>query len=529
MPDQTRNKLITEKKQILMKIKIFLGFNLIVILYFVCFDSYFVQNNLFKVSDTNELQNQTTKPIQIENPVNARVNYHWILNKHLLQYSAYLIKKSKNEFRMEVFLFEFENWEQLLYCFIFSFQNQTISNTTAQRIISINLHLRKVICEFKNLTLQTKLYGVIFPNENVDGDTLYHELVVIDSTKPKIKSVGHCVHALYWLKTIESNITKQLEYWLQIQKKIGISEIRLYIYRENGTVLDYLKKKYKNYAIFVDFVDFDKFCGSYSNGTKFEKCMNAYKKILLHGGYMERVNTNDCYLNFKYKYEMVTNYDFDELIFPRSHNLYENRSLDCKLQSYCQYSDRAYNIYEYAVKMFNLMDNKTTACLMFINVAFLKIDSYLDNFMNGLVNVTAPTNVYYTDEVGKGIKIAIQSLEQAEKLRQYAVLYENLRCLSRQKKIDLLVFDRLFAFSASTSLGKSIVNTDFVETINQHSSDVMVDGTDKKELPIGLGYSSHLREYYKGYYLNRFRFVDDIFIDIEYYLFLLRTFEITKC
>lgn len=33
----------------------------------------------------------------------------------------------------------------------------------------------------------------------------------------------------------------------------------------------------------------------------------------------ESVATNDCYASFKYDYEFVTNYDFDELILPRKY------------------------------------------------------------------------------------------------------------------------------------------------------------------------------------------------------------------
>ena len=338
------------------------------------------------------------------------------------------------------------------------------------------------------------------------------------------------MHTLYWLGDLNSNKTKKLEYWFHIQKNIGISEIRLYIYQENGTVIDYLRNKYRGFATFLDFVGFDKFCGIYrENSTLFQSCKSAHDKILLHGGYMERVNTNDCFLNFKYKYEMVTNYDFDEIIFPRSNNQDKYVSFDCEAK-YCQYFNQTYNLYEYAVKMFNMMGYETTACLMFTNVAFIRSDIYLDNFMKQLgTNITIPTNVFYRDEEGKVLKISLRTSDDIKKVNYLASLYENIKCLSKNKRVNLLEFDRIFAFSAASNYGKSILNTNLVETVNQHSSDEMVPGTGKKELPLSHGYSSHLRHNYKAFYLSINRGVDKIFLDIDYYLFLMKSFEIIKC
>ena len=42
------------------------------------------------------------------------------------------------------------------------------------------------------------------------------------------------------------------------------------------------------------------------------------------------INTNDCYMKFRHEYEYVTNYDIDEIIFPRLHSTNSFEIIDKK-------------------------------------------------------------------------------------------------------------------------------------------------------------------------------------------------------
>ena len=66
-----------------------------------------------------------------------------------------------------------------------------------------------------------------------------------------------------------------------------------------------------------------------------------------------------------------------------------------------------------------------------------------------------------------------------------------------------------------------ILMTNLVETINQHSSDEMSYGTEKRELPIEYGYSSHFATNYNRFYQDKEYNVSHIHVDIEYYNFLI--------
>ena len=72
---------------------------------------------------------------------------------------------------------------------------------------------------------------------------------------------------------------------------------------------------------------------------------------------------------------MVTNYDIDEIIFPRLVILNKTKNYEmigCN-KSTCKYREK-YNLYHYAVRLFG-KTNKT-ACLMFRNGTFFITDRY---------------------------------------------------------------------------------------------------------------------------------------------------------
>jgi hypothetical protein len=228
---------------------------------------------------------------------------------------------------------------------------------------------------------------------------------------------------------------------------------------------------------------------------------------------------------------MVTNYDIDEIIFPRlallNETIHNYEDSVCN-KSICKYK-RKYNLYDYAVRLFDLFGkNNKTACLMFRNVAFIITDGFLDNFMNTFSN--SSNWFFYKDEVNKGIRIFANKTDEFIRLKQLSKLYNDSNCL-RNKHITndtFFDFDRVFAFLSNSRLGKSVLKTSLVETINQHSAD-LTSGYFKKDIPFVNGYVSHFRDYYRGFYLDRNYTINDIHVDIEYYLFLLNNFKNYAC
>ena len=197
-------------------------------------------------------------------------------------------------------------------------------------------------------------------------------------------------------------------------------------------------------------------------------------------------------------------------------------------KSTCKYREK-YNLYDYAVRLFDLFGkNNKTACLKFRNVAFIITDRYLDKFLN---TFTSSKNwLFYKDEVNKGIRILVNKTDDFLRLNHLSKLYNESRCLQNKYISNDTFFDfnRIFAFLSNSRLGKSILKTSAVETINQHSAD-LTPGYIRKDIPMVNGYVSHFRDYYKGFYLDRNYSINDIHIDIEYYLFLLNNFNNYAC
>ena len=164
---------------------------------------------------------------------------------------------------------------------------------------------------------------------------------------------------------------------------------------------------------------------------------------------------------------------------------------------------------------------------MFKHVAFVHFDQYLETFMSSLNTISLlPQYFYYKDETRKGIGIKIRNNGDQNRIKLISNLYNKINCLKNISKSNLSIdFDRIFAFLSDGRNGKSILRTSFVETINQHNCDEMSPGYRKIELPIKYGYSSHFRDYYKGFYLDRDYSINHVHVDIEYYLFFLSIFN----
>ena len=97
---------------------------------------------------------------------------------------------------------------------------------------------------------------------------------------------------------------------------------------------------------------------------------------------------NDCYLNYKYEYELLTNYDIDEIIFPRFNfmdNLKKFELFDCagEIQNF----KLKYNLYNYGINLLNIFGRVNIACLMFKHVGLLQNGPELELFIKGINKV----------------------------------------------------------------------------------------------------------------------------------------------
>lgn len=132
-----------------------------------------------------------------------------------------------------------------------------------------------------------------------------------------------------------------------------------------------------------------------------ETCANVHE-IFFDDSIFGRVNSleklcdNDCFLTFKYTHEFVTNYDFDEVIFPRKYTTNDLSFFDaptsqdtfnCTLVR-SNFDTNDYSLYSYVQKLKNKY-GQNVGCFQFEHVLFV------DNFDRGWIDNILKTVIHY--------------------------------------------------------------------------------------------------------------------------------------
>ena len=231
------------------------------IINFTLYDEFysFLSNSMNIIGTKNDLKQ---KDIKI-NHVNE-----WIINGNITQYSSYILTEEgffKNYYYIEAFVIltrELEskniNLLEYLKCFYKTDKGNILkSNATYLKKISfMNVKgfpkkLHRINCKGIQIN-NTSFVTVAIISENEFGKDKIPE-DYIEFQEPRVKKidkedslrngVAHCVHLL---RNVEGSRSKRLFDWIEMQKRIGISEISLYTYNVSNEVVDRLNKKYSN-------------------------------------------------------------------------------------------------------------------------------------------------------------------------------------------------------------------------------------------------------------------------------------------
>jgi hypothetical protein len=354
------------------------------------------------------------------------------------------------------------------------------------------------------------------------------------------KGIGHCVHLI---RDLNQNRSKRLLNWTKMQKKIGIKEIRLYIFNVTGDVVSSIRENNSNDFIKIIYhhTKFEDVCkkeikrlNSNPSSIFFRKqhmiCENAFKIYFNFNDEMisnahERINTNDCFFNYKYEYEYVSNYDFDEIILPRNMNNMEKLTCNNSLSTFQNIN---YNIYDYVDKLFSSYGKFITSCLSFENVIFFPNNHHLDVFLEDLKNNQKYPNSISYKWNGLNHKTINYLMNSNDDLKYSKNLFYNsylYKCLQNhyQNLFKELIEDNwnnAIASVVNSRSGKSIFNTDNTEAVNQHFSSNSRYSIIRK-VPLNLGFTGHFREDISGFIDNQIYPINFFIVDIEYYLFLI--------
>ena len=220
-----------------------------------------LNTNLIEVEKNNILSVQTEEKINKEEEIlrlnifkkpmtfdklRSKSNGQWIVNKHVLQYSAYAIFKG-NSIKIESLVFLNLRNNGYLKCVVTDSKFQILTRLTVIKNLQILPPVHKITCEWPNSTFNLGndiMVGIIIENDFDFNLTLndyknnemlsfeaiqFHLAKKFNADKPKKQSIAHCVHMFYGVDDIKSNSMLKFSNWVELQRNIGIDRIRIYV------------------------------------------------------------------------------------------------------------------------------------------------------------------------------------------------------------------------------------------------------------------------------------------------------------
>lgn len=546
-------------------------------------------------------------------------NNNMIVNNNLVQYSAYLTIISNDTIRIESIILSLTpdqvNTDNLKCLFKYFNQIKIVPVKVMYGCDTYSHIFWKVSCEYqfdKNNTSEFKImnfakqtYIAIILSNNYDFDanktidetiasnklTLsyinYHKPMLIDARIPKKQAAAHCLQMGYDLDI--ENRTINLFEWLKIQKALGVEQIKMYVFRMKNrellnNLLDMVEKRMKrrDYIIFVHHeVNFEGLCArqiadlNRNNSSNFhkylhDKCFQVYERLFrvmdVNGLFSahEKITSNDCYMSLRYQYQIMANYDFDEVIFGHLNKFHdvENDNLTDQLNDkLCIHSNKKddrgvckvnfdikFNLYDFAWKLFNEVGVKKVGVLRFLHapVFYNDLQVNIHAFINEIeeillkyttqnqTNVQHSVKLYGTQNKDRVVTYTFEFPTHLDYIKKLIRNYKIIRCLenidinSNQKTINDYLknhFNRYVICFMPVRLGKSLLNTDYVEIINPHNADNFNQGDIISfDVPFELGYATHFREIMYGFMNQEHYDITQIRIEPLYYFNLVKSF-----
>lgn len=246
----------------------------------------------------------------------------------------------------------------------------------------------------------------------------------------------------------------------------------------------------------------------------------------------ENVATNDCYASFKYTHEFVTNYDFDELIFPR--RIIPTRNIsNISQQLSCPTTTKSiYSLYNYITDLIRQVDDNNSKKISFLSFEhMLFFDHIPESFLTQLDNAirgdeTKLLKFVYKESSELNGTFEFNSDLDMDYAKMVMKSKSMVKCLNKTISNLALKFNRVEAIWLNRRKGKSVFNTKYVELINQHYAQQINEDAIKLNVPVDLGFVNHYREKINSpFFRFKYQFNEHFKVDIESYYFLASIFS----
>ena len=400
-------------------------------------------------------------------------------------------------------------------------------------------------------------------NQNKYLLTFQDPFIISESSTQKTKNeIVNCMHMLRINSNYKINL---LLNWIDIQYNFGYRKLIFYVYQVDEYYLNILSnygiQKYnEKYLIEIqDYnINYDVICKWYIKNYNtyphlfkdlYLNCLEMYnlhfnfttsnilqRKELF--GIQERLCTNDCLLKNRYKYELISNLDFDEFIFPRLNSTNNNYDLISQYNDVdkCNNvsSSYKYNIYEYAKRLIKKYEDKNKqeqnieriSSLHFMNIVFFRnntqlIENIKTNMAKNVINFTH----YENDDRYVNFWTNDQLITN-NTIKYLTKLFPLIDCINRTNslfQINQTIFDYKwinFIGGKYRNAGKSIHIGKRVSAISQHYTISSITGYFRYDVSIDDGYVNHMRRSYPRLEQKNSIDVNFLRFDFEYYSYI---------
>jgi hypothetical protein len=401
-----------------------------------------------------------------------------MVNNNVMQYSSYILRKKINgsntlSIRTSLILdskrLSGDVFNNSTYtCLLKSIRNGKIIEIPATHVITlVHRTPKKVYCSLNNdldIEIEHILVAIIragdfsetinTKNWTVDKNILPYYMInfqnpkIVDVPEKKIKSVAMCTQFCYQLPP-------SIVEWVKIHEILKVSQIVLYDSTIDNSLTNLINRNNLNHIVEVrsyylnetetcdikkidgskdteELLSFEKMCKDFVNRIKFVKSL--FHTRLIH----DDTSANDCYSTEGEKYEFITVYDLDEIVFPRKSDKNEiNLSCNKNNDTCSQNSSIPFSLYDYCidiVKNHFSHDIIHLQSIFFDSALYLPVDTKIRNLIIDLKNVsksenvTFPINVYVSHGVNQKHPFEINK-EDLDFIKNLVNEYETAECL----------------------------------------------------------------------------------------------------
>ena len=514
---------------------------------------------ILKDNTNNEKQKQNSKK---EMNISREIildEQEWLIQFKVLQKTAIFVVEMDNSITIETLMFLTETNRSYTNSYVES-SLRCICNINGELLFLDQIEYRYIDSDEFLWRLKFKLpnaYNKTYTNATIavvdfadykmkknkygtDLIVLYHQPLFFTKKYPKIPAVASCVHTIGNLKR---RTIARLDNWVRVQREINIAAIRLNFIESKAVewpdILEIpIRNGFTNAKLVKYKITIEENCAWIENMMKmtnntylprlYNECVASNQKFLrAHIDPHEKMCDNDCYMKTRYVYEYVTNYDFDEIIFPRQMQIndyspYMNLSSCGHLKPFQKIR---YNIYDYIHGLhtrYEREDNKLIGALHFEH--YLAVSSSANFFEV----VKQTDNHVHLNLNGRDVFLEIGNTQADNSLLEaFKHVLGLIECLFKRNRFTYFdyVWTSPFLVRIDDRIGKSVYVTNRTELINQHGPEVkqLLPNTEFKLVPIQDGFSGHYRPSGMDHFPFNFSLTSDkVRFELEFYLLLLK-------